>query len=136
MTFSGPGMPQRNQVMLTGWVVKPPQFHHQLNGTPVLQFWLKVDDPEGRSRELSFKDPSVRPSRQAASSWGSIQIVAFGPLAHARSLLQRGQRLFVKGRLMERRWRLADGRYRSRMEVIASELLPEEEFEIPSKEPK
>ncbi|MCX8116347.1 MAG: single-stranded DNA-binding protein [Desulfobacterota bacterium] len=131
MTLSSSGMPGRNQVMLTGWVVKSPQFHHQLNGTPVLQFFLKVDDPEETTRRSPDRGSKDRPCQPEVMPPSSIQIVAFGPLAQEGALLRDGQRLCVKGRLTERRWKLADGRIRSRVEVIASELLVVEEPRTP-----
>lgn len=129
MICSGIGAPERNLVMLTGYVLNSPQFHHQLNGTPVLQFLLKMDDPEDRTEAPPIQGVSKQPIHRPTPSSSSIQIVAFGTLARERALLQSGQRLFVKGRLTERRWKLADGRVRSRLEVIASELMVMEEFQ-------
>lgn len=129
MTCSVSSHRNLNQVFLTGKVAKPPQFHHQLNGTPVLQFLLELDDSK---RPLGTAPPRGPQSRSSNRSWPSlslVQIVAMGDLAQSRSLIQRGQRLLVKGRLQERRWKMSDGRQRTRLEVIASELIPNGEDE-------
>ena len=118
-----------NQVILTGKVVKPPQFHHQPDGTPVLQFSLELND----SKNISVTTPSQSHQGQASKRAGLypslIHIVALGQLAQSRSELQSGQRLLVKGRLHQRHWETPEGRYRSRTEVIASELHSAEENE-------
>ncbi|MDP2973292.1 MAG: single-stranded DNA-binding protein [Deltaproteobacteria bacterium] len=118
-----------NQVILTGKVAKPPQFHHQPDGTPVLQFSLELND----SGNISVKTPGRGHQGQTPKRTGLhpslIHIVALGQLAQSRSELQSGQRLLVKGRLHQRYWETPEGRYRSRTEVIVSELHSAEENE-------
>ncbi len=118
-----------NQVILTGKVAKPPQFHHQPDGTPVLQFSLELND----SKNISVKTPGRGHQGQTPKRTGLhpslIHIVALGQLAQSRSELQSGQRLLVKGRLHQRYWETPEGRYRSRTEVIVSELHSAEENE-------
>ncbi|MDI7259083.1 MAG: single-stranded DNA-binding protein [Thermodesulfobacteriota bacterium] len=101
-----------NHVSLTGRVTNVPRFQYQPDGTPVLQFPLELNG----SKDLDRKgDRSL------------IHIVAFGKLAEIRHEFRSGQRLLVKGRLLQRRWQTPEGRNQTRTEVIASELHPLEE---------
>lgn len=118
-----------NQVILTGKVAKPPQFHHQPDGTPVLQFSLELNDSKNISLTTPGQSHHGQTSKRAGSSPGLIHIVAAGQLAQSMSEIRSGQRLLVKGRLHQRHWETPEGRYRSRTEVIASELHSTEENE-------
>ncbi len=127
-------MTSLNQVVLTGRVAKPPQFHHQPDGTPVAQFLLELDDSNGSSTIPLPQGQKGQGSRRARLSPGLIHIVAKGQLAQSTSLIQSGLRLLVKGRLQERRWKTPEGRHRSLTEVIALELHSDEENEAPPSE--
>lgn len=116
-----------NQVILTGKVAKPPQFHHQPDGTPVVQFLLELDDSIDHSMTNLNRRDQDQASKRANSSPSLIPVVAKGQLAQPTSVIQSGLRLLVKGRLQERRWKTPDGRQRSLTEVIASELHSDEE---------
>lgn len=129
MTSSALSRRNLNQVVLTGKVAKPPQFHHQLDGTPVLQFLLELDHANGASSPPSPLGVQRRTLNRIGPPPSLVQIVAMGQLAQSRALIQMGQRLFVKGRLQERRWKMPDGRQRSRTEVIASVLSADGENE-------
>ncbi|MBM4278636.1 MAG: single-stranded DNA-binding protein [Deltaproteobacteria bacterium] len=118
-----------NQVILTGKVAKPPQFHHQPDGNPVLQFSLELNDSKNISITTPGQGLQGKTSKRAGLHPSLIHIVAIGRLAQSRSEIQSGQRLLVKGSLHQRRWETPDGRYRSRTEVIASELDSVEENE-------
>lgn len=118
-----------NQVILTGKVAKPPQFHHQPDGTPVLQFILELDDSKKSSVTTSLEGHQGQTSKRAGLASSQIQVVAMGQLTQSGSVIQSGLRVLVKGRLQERRWKTPEGRHRSRTEVIASELHPDEENE-------
>ena len=90
-----------NRVILTGKVVKTAQRFYRPDGSPVIEFSLELSDPE-RSR---------------------IDIVAFAPLAETDlGRLQSGQSLTVEGCLKQRRWQTPEGKKRSRIEVIATDL--------------
>jgi single-strand DNA-binding protein len=96
----------RNEVTLTGKVAKPPLRHYRPDGSPVVQFVLELNHAEGAPEE-------ERKSR--------VDIVAIGRLAEAEpGLLEYGRPLLVEGRLQERRWKTAEGRSLSRIEVIAT----------------
>jgi len=115
-------MTSYNRVIISGKVVTPPRRHYRPDGSPVIQFPLEFNDskdqegPTGRSR---------------------INIVAIGKLAEFElDLLQSGQHLLVEGRLNQRRWQTPEGKYRNRMEVIATDLqvVEEQEQTIKSKD--
>ncbi len=90
-----------NRVILTGRVAKAAQRFYRPDGSPVIEFSLELSDPE-RSR---------------------IDIVAFAPLAETDlDRLQSGQPLTVEGRLKQRRWQTPEGKRKSRIEVIATNL--------------
>ncbi len=97
-----------NHVILTGKVAKPPLRHYRPDGSQVVQFSLELHDPEDGS------------SRQ----WRSIiEIIAFGRVAECDvDRVQSGQDLMVEGRLRQRRWQTPEGKRRSRVEVIATDL--------------
>jgi single-stranded DNA-binding protein len=97
-----------NHVILTGKVAKPPLRHCRPDGSPVVQFVLELNQQEGAP------DDGKR---------SRIDIVAVGKSAEVEpGLLQFGQHLLVEGRLQQRRWKTAEGRESSRVEVIATDF--------------
>ena len=97
-----------NHVILTGKVAKPPLRHYRPDGSPVVQFSL----------ELNHQEDAPEDEKRSR-----IDIVAVGKLAESEpGLLQYGQRLLVEGRLQQRRWKTAEGRDLSRIEVIATDF--------------
>ena len=101
-------MVSHNHVILTGKVAKHPLRHYRPDGSPVIQFPLELNHQEGARED----DKTSR-----------VDIVAVGKLAELEpSLFQAGQRLLVEGRLQQRRWRTAEGRDLSRIEVIATDF--------------
>jgi len=101
-------MTATNRVILSGRVVTPPQRSFRPDGSPVIQFSLEVTDPE---------DSSARSGRSV------IDIVAFDRLAEFElDRLQSGRTLMVEGRLKQRRWKTPEGKNRSHIEVIATDL--------------
>ena len=101
-------MTHDNRVILTGRVAKTAQRSYRPDGSSVTQFLLELNDPEGLS------------SRSGRSL---IDIVAFDPVAESMlDHLQKDQFLRVEGRLRQRRWQTPEGKSRSRVEVIATDL--------------
>ena len=97
-----------NHVILTGRVAKPPLRHTRPDGSPVVQFALELNHQEGTPED---------------ETKSRIDIVAVGKLAETEpSLLQYGHTLLVEGRLQQRRWKTAEGRDLSRVEVIATDF--------------
>jgi single-stranded DNA-binding protein len=110
-----------NRVILTGRVVTPPQYRHQPDGSPVIQFPLELDE----TKDLTGRDflkGNKRPAPNRTGSGGLIHIVAIGELADVKLDLQSGQHLLVVGRLNQRSWKTHEGRNRTRTEVIAMDL--------------
>ena len=106
-------MTSYNRVILTGKVVTPPRLQYRPDGSPVIQFPLELNDSEDQSSPIGRS---------------LINIVAIGKLAKFKfELLQSGQHLLVKGRLNQRRWQTPEGRKRTRIEVIATDLQTVEE---------
>ena len=95
-------MTSQNRVILTGRVGTSPRRHYRPDGSAVVQFPLEMNAESGQAL---------------------INIVALGKLAELKfDLLQAGQPLLVEGRLNQRRWQTPEGRHRTRMEVIATDL--------------
>jgi single-strand DNA-binding protein len=108
-------MTSYNRVILTGKVVTPPRLQYRPDGSPVIQFPLELNDSEDQSSPIGRS---------------LINIVAIGKLAKFKfELLQSGQHLLVKGRLNQRRWQTPEGRERTRIEVIATDLQTIEEID-------
>ena len=100
-------MVTRNHVILTGKVAKAPLRHTRPDGSPVIQFPLELNHQEASKQEKKSR----------------IDIVAIGKLAESEpSLFLTGQHLLVQGRLQQRRWKTAEGRDLSRIEVIATDF--------------
>ena len=104
-----------NRVILTGRIAKPAKRLYRPDGSPVIQFPMEVTDPE--DRPVSSLAGSRRSGRNL------IEIVAIGKLAEFDlDRLQSGQALRVEGRLHQRSWRTPEGRNRTHVEVIATDL--------------
>ena len=104
-----------NRVVLTGRIAKPVKRLYRPDGSPVIQFPLEVDDLED-SPASSLRD-ARRPGRSL------IEIVAIGKSAETDlERLPVGQRLQIEGRLHQRSWRTPEGKNRTRVEVIATDL--------------
>jgi len=102
-----------NHVILTGKVAKPPQRYFRPDGSLVIEFPLELNDREGLPSEASRS---------------LIDIVAFDTLGSFElDRLQSGQYLLVEGRLKQRRWQTPEGKSRTRLEVIATDLRVAEE---------
>ncbi len=97
-----------NRVILTGRVMKPPLRSFRPDGSSVIEFPLELND----------QDPSS--TRKGRSL---VAVVAFGKLAETEfDQLQSGQQVEVEGRLKQRHWQTPEGRNRTRLEVIATDL--------------
>lgn len=122
------GVISYNQVILTGKMATLPQRRYRPDGSPVVQFSLEMDD---------FKDPfgQARPRdakgrvRNRTGSRSLIDVLFFGELAEFKlEPLQNGQHLLVVGRLHQRHWQTPEGKKRTHMEVVATDLRRVEEL--------
>ncbi len=103
-----------NRVILTGKVVTLSGRHYRPDGSPVIEFLLELSDSEDLTRQHDH-------TRRGGGN--RIPIVAIGKLAEFDlDLLQSGQQLTVIGRLNQRNWQTPEGRNRTRIEVIATDL--------------
>ena len=95
-------MTSQNRVILTGRVATSPRCHYRPDGCAVVEFSLEINCEAG---------PAL------------INIVAIGGLAELkRNQLEAGQYLLVEGRLNQRGWQTPEGKHRTRMEVIVTDL--------------
>jgi single-strand DNA-binding protein len=132
-----------NKVILTGKVATLPQHHYRPDGSPVIQFALELDVVDSTLREgknLPGREQPQGNRRSALNRTGSgslIDVVAFGEWAESKlDLLKSSQHLLVVGRLNQRHWQTPEGKKRTRMEVIATDLRRVEETNHPSALPR
>jgi len=124
-----------NRVILTGRVATPPRCSYRPDGSPVIQFPLELDetkDPSGQEQPRGGRRPALNhtasgPAPNRAGPGSLVNIVATGELAEFKPDLQSGQHLLVVGRLNQRSWKTAEGKNRTRTEVIATDLRTMEE---------
>jgi single-strand DNA-binding protein len=118
----GKAMTSQNVVILTGKIATPPRRHFRPDGSPVIQFPLELNDSENRFGKALHGAGSAQASRNL------INIVALGEWADSKlELLQSGLHLRVVGQLNQRHWQTPEGKKRTRMEVIATDLQGMEE---------
>ena len=121
-------MTSYNRVILTGKVATLPRRHYRPDGSQVVQFPLELDDYKDSFGQARHRDSKG----QALNDPGSrslIDVVAFGELAEFNlESLQSGQHLLVVGRLNQRYWETPEGKKRTHMEVVATDLRRVEEL--------
>ena len=99
-----------------------PQRHYRPDGSPVVQFPLELDDFRDPFDRARYQDAKGRVLNRTGSR-SLIDVVVFGELAEFKlEPLQTGQHLLVVGRLHQRRWQTPEGKKRTRMEVVATDL--------------
>jgi len=97
-----------NRLVVTGRVANIRPRFFRPDGSSVTEFSLELDDQE---------PPSPRSDRTAIDAVAFDSVVGLKP-----DQLQPGQHLWVEGRLKQRRWKTPEGKLRSRIEVIVTEL--------------
>jgi single-strand DNA-binding protein len=128
-----------NKVIITGKVAALSQRHYRPDGSPVIQFSMELDAADSTLREARGlpRPEQVRGNRKhftnQTGSGSLIDVVAFGEWAESKlDLLSSGQHLLVVGRLNQRHWQTPEGRKKTCMEVIATDLQMAEETNQPS----
>jgi len=101
-------MGEYNKVIMLGNLTRDPDLRYTPTGMPVCEFPLAVQHRyrlnDDLKEEVCF-----------------IDIVAFGKVAErSKSVLQKGAQVLVDGRLSQKRWETAEGKTRSKYEVIAT----------------
>jgi len=93
---------------------------------------LELDDCKDSFGQARHRDKKGENKGKALNDKGSgswIEVVAFGELAELNlESLQSGQHLLVVGRLNPRYWQTPEGKKRTRMEVVATDLRRVEEL--------
>ena len=100
-----------NKIMLIGNLGKDPDFNVTPDGTPVAKFSLAVSrNSKNRSGE-----------RVKETEW--FNIVAWRQLAEiCEKYLHRGSKVYIEGRLTQRKYTDKEGNQRTAVEVIANDM--------------
>jgi single-strand DNA-binding protein len=102
-----------NRVELIGHLGRAPEMRYTPSGKPVTSFSVvTIQDWVASNHEL-----------RRETDW--FNIVAWGPLAEeCKERLQKGQRVYVEGRLRTRRWKDGNDVLHSWAEIAAQNVLP------------
>ena len=101
-----------NKVMIIGNLGKEPEMRYTPSGRPVTTFTVAV------SRSWNTADGE----RHNETEW--FNVVAWGKLAEiCKQYLNKGQQVYVEGRLQTRSWDDPDGQRHSRTEMVANEMM-------------
>lgn len=92
-------MPNYSKVMLMGHLTRDPELRYTTNGTPVCDIGLAVNHKD----EASFFDVTFWDDRAET----------------VQEYFQKGDAIFVEGRLVQDRWTTRDGQNRSKVKVVA-----------------
>jgi single-strand DNA-binding protein len=101
-----------NKVMIIGRLGRDPEMRYTPSGRPVTTFSLAT------SRTWNTSDGE----RRTETEW--FNIVAWGSLAEiCKQYLNKGQQVYVEGRLQTRHWEDSEGTKHSSTEIVANEMI-------------
>jgi single-strand DNA-binding protein len=101
-----------NKVMIIGNLGKEPEMRYTPSGRPVTTFTVAV------SRSWNTADGE----RHTDTEW--FNVVAWGKLAEiCKQYLNKGQQVYVEGRLQTRRWEDKEGVKHNNVELVANEMM-------------
>lgn len=101
-----------NKVMLIGRLGRDPEMRYTPSGRPVTTFSLAT------SRTWSTSEGEKR----TETEW--FNVVAWGSLAEiCKQFLNKGQQVYVEGRLQTRHWEDGEGVKHSVTEIVANEMI-------------
>ena len=104
-----------NKVMIIGNLGRDPELRYTQRGTPVCNFTVAVNRP-GRLDEATGQ------RSEDETEW--FAVVAWDKLAETCSqYLAKGRKVYIEGRLQTRSWEGQDGQKRSRVEVLAQQMV-------------
>src|SRR5438876_1120917 len=104
-----------NKVMIIGNLGRDPELRYTQRGTPVCNFTVAVNRP-GRV------DDATGQRAEDETEW--FAVVAWDKLAETCSqYLAKGRKVYIEGRLQTRSWEGQDGQKRSRVEVLAQQMV-------------
>jgi single-strand DNA-binding protein len=100
-----------NKIILIGNLGRDPEMSYTNNGTAVTKFSLAV----------SRRSKSPTGERQEETEW--FNIIAWRQLAEISSqYLRKGSKVYIEGRLQQRKYTASDGTQRLAVEVIANDM--------------
>ena len=100
-----------NKVMIIGHLGRDPEMRYTPSGRPVATFSVAVS----RSWNSSSGE------RRSETEW--FKVVAWGNLAEiCNKFLNKGQQVYIEGRLQTRRWEDKEGQQRTTVELVANEM--------------
>ncbi len=101
-----------NKVQIIGHLGRDPEMRYTPSGRPVTTFTVAV------SRSWNTVDGE----RHNETEW--FNVVAWGNLAEiCKQYLNKGQQVYVEGRLQTRRWDDKEGAKHTSVEVVANEMM-------------
>ena len=101
-----------NKVMIIGRLGRDPEMRYTPSGRPVTTFTVAT------SRTWNTSDGE----RRVETEW--FNIVAWGNLAEiCKQYLNKGQQVYVEGRLQSRNWDDAEGNKHTSVEIVANEMI-------------
>ena len=101
-----------NKVQIIGHLGRDPEMRYTPSGRPVTTFTVAV------SRSWNTADGE----RHNETEW--FNIVAWGNLAEiCKQYLNKGQQVYIEGRLQTRRWDDKEGTKHTSVEVVANEMM-------------
>jgi single-strand DNA-binding protein len=101
-----------NKVMLIGRLGRDPEMRYTPSGRPVTTFSLAT------SRTWNTSEGE----RRTETEW--FNVVAWGSLAEiCKQFLNKGQQVYVEGRLQTRHWEDTEGNKHSVTEIVANEMI-------------
>ncbi len=104
-------MPDINNIIIVGNLIKDPIIRHTTNGTPVCNFTI--------ASNRKFKDNFGQWKEDVCF----VGIVAWYKLAEScAENLRKGSAVLVEGELQSRQWRTDDGHYRNVVEIKARRI--------------
>lgn len=101
-----------NKVMIIGHLGRSPEMRYTPSGRPVTTFSVAT------SRSWN----TASGERRSETEW--FNVVAWGGLAEVcNDYLNKGQQVYIEGRLQTRQWEDDDGNRRTSVEVVAKEMI-------------
>jgi single-strand DNA-binding protein len=101
-----------NKVQIIGHLGRDPEMRYTPSGRPVTTFTVAV------SRSWNTVDGE----RHSETEW--FNVVAWGNLAEiCKQYLNKGQQVYIEGRLQTRRWDDKEGTKHTSVEVVANEMM-------------
>ena len=101
-----------NKVMIIGHLGRDPEMRYTPSGRPVTTFRVATT--------RSWNTPSGE--RRTATEW--FNVVTWGSLAEiCKQYLNKGQQVYIEGRLQTRHWHDAEGNKHTTTEIVAKEMV-------------